>query len=92
MIKIFKKNNTKQGYATLELLFYIALFTMLSLVVIDAMIIMAGSFRETSIQAEFVQSRSQYLPESVKCAQGWCRWVPCLAELPSADRGLVVGE
>ncbi|MEX2028996.1 MAG: hypothetical protein WD963_00750 [Candidatus Paceibacterota bacterium] len=44
------------GYAVLELLFYIALFSILSLVVINAMITMARSFRETSLQAEFVQS------------------------------------
>ena len=54
MIKNIKKN--KNGYAVLELIFYIALFVVLSLVVIDAMITMARSFRETSIQAEFVQS------------------------------------
>lgn len=48
--------NHKKGYALLELLFYIALFSILSLVVINAMIIMAKSFRETSLQAEFVRS------------------------------------
>lgn len=47
---------TKNGYATLELLFYIALFAILTLVVINSMITMAKSFRESSIQAEFMQS------------------------------------
>ena len=56
MIKIFKQNKTKNGYATLELLFYIAFFVLLSLVVIDAMMVMAKSFKETSIQAELLQS------------------------------------
>ena len=52
MIKIFKKS---QGYAILELLFYIAFFSILSLVVINAMITMARAFKETTIQSEFVQ-------------------------------------
>ncbi|MFA5777959.1 MAG: hypothetical protein WC870_00485 [Candidatus Paceibacterota bacterium] len=56
MIKIFEKQKKGNGYAVLELIFYISLFVVLSLVVIDAMITMARSFRETSIQAEFVQS------------------------------------
>ncbi|MFA6301023.1 MAG: hypothetical protein WC609_01590 [Candidatus Paceibacterota bacterium] len=58
MIKIFKEKKIKNGYATLELLFYIAFFIVLSLVVIDAMIVMAKSFKETAIQAELVQSGS----------------------------------
>lgn len=53
MIKISK---TKNGYAILELLFYIAFFSVLSLVVINAMITMSKSFKETTIQAELVQS------------------------------------
>lgn len=44
------------GYAILELLFYISFFATLSLVVIDAMIIMSKSFKETSIYSELVQS------------------------------------
>ena len=63
MIKKNKKNQylggaskIKGGYAVLELLFYIAFFVVLSLVVINAMLIMARSFKETSIQAELVQS------------------------------------
>ena len=53
---MMKQNKTKHGYAILELLFYIAFFVTLSLVVIDAMITMARSFREISIQAELTQS------------------------------------
>jgi type II secretory pathway pseudopilin PulG len=53
MIKIIKK---RDGYAILELLFYIAFFSILSLVVINAMITMARSFRETAIQTQLVQS------------------------------------
>ena len=56
-IRKLKIKSRKEGYAILELLFYIALFSILSLVVINAMIIMARSFRETSLQAEFMQGR-----------------------------------
>ncbi len=42
------------GYALLEILFYISLFAILSVVVINAMIVMSKSFRETTIQAEFL--------------------------------------
>ena len=58
MSKVIKKNKTKNGYAVLELLFYISLFIVLSLVVINSMIIMAKSFQETAIQAELVQSET----------------------------------
>jgi hypothetical protein len=56
MMKIFKKNKTKQGYAVLELLFYISFFAVLSILVINAMVAMTDSFRETAIYSEFVQS------------------------------------
>lgn len=51
-----KALSDERGYAVLELLFYIAFFAVLSLVVINAMITMAGSFKATTIQAELVQS------------------------------------
>jgi len=51
-----KIKNFKKGYAILELLFYISFFTVLALVVINAMIAMAKSFRETAIYAELDQS------------------------------------
>jgi len=62
MIKIFYKNKkenglpTQAGYSVLELLFYIAFFSVLSSLVINAMITMARSFKETTIQAQLVQS------------------------------------
>jgi len=68
MIILHKKNKSipihteskalygEHGYAILELLFYIAFFAVLSLVVINAMITMTRSFRETSIQGELIQS------------------------------------
>ncbi|MFA5791955.1 MAG: hypothetical protein WC884_02870 [Candidatus Paceibacterota bacterium] len=56
MIKVGKNKKNKCGYAILELLFYISFFAVLSLVVITSMITMARSFKETSIQAELVQS------------------------------------
>ena len=51
-----KIQNYKHGYAILELLFYIVLFSILSLAVINAMIVMTRSFRETAIHRELVQS------------------------------------
>ena len=66
MIKILKKRTVlkkfpqgpslEKGYAIFELLFYIALFTILILAVINSMITMTRSFRETAVQSEFVQS------------------------------------
>ena len=48
--------SAQAGYATLELLFYIAFLVVLSLVVINSMIVMARSFKETALQTELVQS------------------------------------
>lgn len=55
-LKIKNYKYKKGGYSILELVFYIALFATISLVVINAMITMMKAFRETAIQAEFVQS------------------------------------
>ena len=51
-----KIENYRRGYAILELLFYIAFFAVFSLITINAMIAMAESFKETSVQGELVQS------------------------------------
>jgi len=56
MNKIKLNKKWKNGYAILEVLFYIAFFAILSIVVIEAMITMSKSFRQTSLQAELVQS------------------------------------
>lgn len=48
-------NKRNRGSSVLELLFYIAFFATLSLLVIDAMITMAKSFKETSVQMELMQ-------------------------------------
>jgi len=56
MSKIINKNENKNGYAVLELLFYISFFVVLSLVVISTMITMSRAFRGTAIQAEMIQS------------------------------------
>ncbi len=50
--------NYKAGYALLELLFYISFFAILSIAVINSMITMTKAFRETTIQAELLQSGS----------------------------------
>lgn len=55
MFKI-NKNKKEGGYAILELLFYISFFAVLSILVINAMIAMTDSFRETAVYSEFVQS------------------------------------
>jgi hypothetical protein len=58
MNSIRSKIKKENGYAILELLFYISFFAVLSIVVIDSMIIMTRAFRETTLQAEFIQSGS----------------------------------
>ncbi len=54
MIKNTKKTNA--GYILLETIFYILLFAILSIAIINAMITMTKSFKETAIQAELMQS------------------------------------
>ena len=51
-----KTENSKQGYGVVELIFYISIFAVVTLVVINAMITMTKAFRETSIQSELMQS------------------------------------
>src|SRR3989344_7973136 len=51
-----KIENYKRGYAILELLFYVVFFSILSVVVINAMITMARVFRETAVYAELMQA------------------------------------
>ena len=53
--KKFKIKNCKGGYTLIELLFYIALFAVLSLVVINSMIVMTKSFKETNMQASLMK-------------------------------------
>lgn len=50
-----KIKNWNGGYALLETIFYILLFAILSIAVINAMITMTKSFKETAIQAELMQ-------------------------------------
>jgi Tfp pilus assembly protein PilE len=54
-IKIIKMN---KGYSLIEILFYIAIFSTLALVIINSLITMTKSFRATTIQADLVQSSS----------------------------------
>ena len=76
MTHIFKKNKTslssENGYAVLELLFYITFFSILSLVVINAMLTMARSFKETAIQVELVQSGTimERMSREIRAANG----------------------
>lgn len=66
MIKYFKKNYSScpaksnffgrsDGFSILETIFYISIFTILSIVVINAMTTITKAFKETTIQAELVQ-------------------------------------
>ncbi|MBI5139530.1 hypothetical protein HZA26_02900 [Candidatus Nomurabacteria bacterium] len=48
--------NTNKGYGIIEALFYIAILVMLSLVVINSLFTMTKSFKESTIQADLVQS------------------------------------
>ena len=50
-----KIKNWRGGYVLLETIFYIALFAILSIAVIDALATMTKSFKETTIQAELMQ-------------------------------------
>ena len=52
------KKENKKGYAIIEVLFYIALFALLSLLVIDSLISMTRAFRQTTASADLVQSAS----------------------------------
>ncbi len=56
MKNYFKKYN--KGYSLIEIIFYISIFVVLSLVVINALIVMTKAFRENSIQADIVSSSS----------------------------------
>lgn len=69
---MIKKDKTKRGYAILELLFYITFFSILSLVVINAMITMARSFKENSLQAELIQSGTimERMSREIRAAYG----------------------
>ena len=52
-MKHFAKSNS--GYALLETLFYIALLAIFSIAIVNAIIVMTKSFKETAIQSELMQ-------------------------------------
>ena len=56
--RFYQGRGAARVYALVELVFYIVLFAILSLLVIDAMITMAKAFKETTIQAELVESNA----------------------------------
>jgi len=53
-MKTFK--HRQAGYSLVELVFYVSIFAVLSIAIINSLITMTKSFKETSIQAEFTQS------------------------------------
>lgn len=54
MMKLFTKRN--KGYSLIEILFYISILGVLSLVVINSLIVMAKSFKETAMNRDFMQA------------------------------------
>jgi hypothetical protein len=56
MLKKIKKNNS--GYSLIETVFYVALFTILSVALLQVMITMTGSFLETIVNRNLVQGSS----------------------------------
>ncbi len=52
------KNTKEGGYTIIELLFYISLFIVSSILVINSMVVMSRSFRETALQVELLQGGS----------------------------------
>ena len=53
--KYLKKQTLAGGYTLVELLFYIALFSVLSLTVINSLVTMTKAFKETTIKIELKQ-------------------------------------
>jgi len=51
-------NKNKRGYSLIELLFYISIFFIITIAMINSFITMSKAFKQTSIQADFVQSSS----------------------------------
>ena len=66
------KHTTQRGTSMIELLFYISLLAVLSLVVINSMITMTKSFKETSIQTDLMQGGDvmERISREVKRATG----------------------
>lgn len=60
MKKIYLKNriNNQKGYTVIELIFYISILAILFLAVVNALIMMTKSFKETTIQATLESSSS----------------------------------
>lgn len=51
-----KHSFCRRGFSLIEMLFYISLFVIISIVVINSMIVMMKSFKETKIMAELTSS------------------------------------
>ncbi|MBP6865919.1 MAG: prepilin-type N-terminal cleavage/methylation domain-containing protein [Candidatus Pacebacteria bacterium] len=54
-MKIIRLQN-KKGFTLLEMVFYVALFSVISLILVQAIITMVASFRETQITADINQT------------------------------------
>lgn len=71
----------------IELLFYISLFIVLSLVVINSMIVMTKSFKETSIQTSLMQGRDimERMSREVRKATGVVSITPTNLKVNTKD-------
>ena len=67
-----KIKNCEKGYAILELLLYIAFFSILSMVVISSMLTMTRSFRESTVLKEWVQGgvMMERITREIRASQG----------------------
>lgn len=65
-------NKKTKGFSLVEMIFYIAIFAIFSLVVIQALILMTRSFRTTQIQGEMVQGSEimERIIHEIKIATG----------------------
>jgi len=53
---MISSRNNQSGYSLVELIFYISIFALLAIALINALIVMTNSFRAVSVQAELIQS------------------------------------
>ncbi len=54
--KFLQHTRSRDGYTLVELLFYVSLFAVMTLLVINSMLTMTKAFRETSVNVELTQS------------------------------------
>ncbi len=85
-MKNFIKNK-KAGFSLIEVIFYISIFIVLSIVVINALIIMTKAFRENIIQSDVVRSASimERIEREIKQATSVASVSPTVLRLNTTD-------